>query len=196
MWPISSSGARSQKFLLRSFHLEESQAFSQDRNSREGVRRKNSLACTPALSLFFPPRMFFKAKESKRVSQIPWNCSYRSLSHRGDTGNRTEVLWESISCFEPLSHLYSPISVPSLLSHHWRSFLLHWMGTNTETHRETLCRARDFGTLSPKWDVFHQIPPLRALGTPQKRGQKKCKSQKGWRAPRKQDPLHHHDQSS
>ncbi|XP_076408128.1 uncharacterized protein LOC121822864 isoform X2 [Peromyscus maniculatus bairdii] len=63
MWPISSSGARSQKFLLRSFHLEESQAFSQDRNSREGVRRKNSLACTPALSLFFPPRMFFKAKD-------------------------------------------------------------------------------------------------------------------------------------
>lgn len=33
-------------------------------------------------------------------------------------------------------------------------------------HRDTqpvMQRARDFGTLSPEWDV-HQIPPRRALG--------------------------------
>ncbi|XP_076408130.1 uncharacterized protein LOC121822864 isoform X4 [Peromyscus maniculatus bairdii] len=36
--------------------------------------RKNSLACTPALSLFFPPRMFFKAKDQEVSSLLLLQC--------------------------------------------------------------------------------------------------------------------------
>jgi len=41
--------------------------------------------------------------------------------------------------------------------------------------------------------VFPPNPLLWAQGTPWKRRHKPCKSQKGWRLPRKQDPLTHRD---
>ena len=40
---------------------------------------------------------------------------------------------------------------------------------------------------------LHQIPPLRAQGTLQKKRQKECKSQRGWQTPREQVSLNPHD---
>lgn len=50
-------------------------------------------------------------------------------------------------------------------------------------------RERDLGTHSSKWDVSHQIPPLRTQGILRKRKQKECKSQRGWRKPGEQGAL-------
>ena len=46
-----------------------------------------------------------------------------------------------------------------LFGYHQRSFLLQEIGTNTETHSQTLFmqRVRDLGTLNHKQDVSHQI---------------------------------------
>jgi hypothetical protein len=50
------------------------------------------------------------------------------------------------------------------------------MGTNTETHSQTMCRKRDLGTLSHKQDVSFKIPFLRA---PARRGGRKSVKAKG-----------------
>ena len=47
-------------------------------------------------------------------------------------------------------------------------------------------RVRDARTLGPKMGCLHQIPPLKAQGTLQKRRQKGYKSQRGWMTPGEQ----------
>ena len=46
--------------------------------------------------------------------------------------------------------LYSLIS--AFLDHHQRNFLWKLIGTNMETHIQTICRVRP-KTLSPAWDI-------------------------------------------
>lgn len=72
-----------------------------------------------------------------------------------------------------------------LLSSLHRCFLLGQMGTDTETHSQSVCRGRDLGTLSPNWGV--SIPPLRAQGT-HRRMREEWRSQSGWKTPRKKSP--------
>lgn len=94
----------------------------------------------------------------------------------------------------PITFCYAQIS--ALLSHHQRAFLLQEMGTNTETHSQTLCREWEALEHLVLKGAIHHMPPLRAQRILWKRIQKKGKNQRKWRTPTKWGPLNQHEQIS
>lgn len=48
---------------------------------------------------------------------------------------------------------FSYTQICAMISYPQRSFLLQQMGSNTDTHRQTICRVRDLGLFSPKQEV-------------------------------------------
>lgn len=104
------------------------------------------------------------------------------------------MMLQSFYCCVPLADTAIPID-QCLVQPSSEKLLLQHMGTHTETHRQALAEWEplEYSALN---GCLHQLPPLRAQGTIQKRKDKECKSQREWRTPRNQGPLSQHAQSS
>lgn len=61
---------------------------------------------------------------------------------------------------------------------HWIHLKISPLSNKYRDPQQDIERERDLGILSSKWD--HQFPLLKAQGTPLKRRQNGCKSQRGW----------------
>ena len=59
-------------------------------------------------------------------------------------------------------------------------------GNKLDPQPDLMQRVRDHRTPMPK---LHQTPPFRSQENPWRRKNEECKSQRGWRRPRKQGPL-------
>ena len=69
--------------------------------------------------------------------------------------------------------------IGALLSHHQRSFFLQPLRTKTEVPKWTLCRVRDLGTRSPKWNLSIKSHPS-GIKEPSRRGDRNSIRTRGY----------------